>query len=268
MRITNTFLLILFVSFALGSCNTYQKALKSEDNKLKYDLAEQYYETEDYRRAKNLFEQLQPIYRGKPQAERITFFYANCLFQTKSYITAAYQFESFTKAYPKSQKLEEAYYMMALSYSKVSPVYSLDQKDTYEALNKLQEYINRYPESERLAEANVLVQELREKTERKAFEVAKQYHKIRDYKAAIKAIDNFIGDHPGTPYREEAMVVQFQSASTLALNSVYTKKEQRLKDAQAYYEDFVRSYPESSYLEECTKLYDEVGKEITTFAAN
>ena len=268
MRIPNTLLLIFLVAFFLSSCNPYQKALKSEDVKLKYDLAEQYYEAEDCRRAKNLFEQLQPKYRGKPQAERITFFYANCLFKTKSYITAAYQFESFTKAYPKSQKLEEAFYMMALSYSKVSPVYSLDQKDTYEALNKLQEYINRYPESERLAEANVLVQELREKTERKAFEVAKQYHKIRDYKAAINAIDNFIGDHPGTPYREEAMVVQFQSASILALNSVYTKKEQRLKAAQAYFKDFVRSYPESPYLEECTKLYDEVGKEITTFAAN
>ena len=268
MRISIFSFWVLLVAFTLVSCNSYQKALKSEDIKLKYDLAEQYYEDEDYRRAKNLFEQLQPKYRGKPQAERITFFYANCLYQTKSYITAAYQFESFTKAYPKSQKLEEAYYLMALSYSKVSPLYSLDQKDTYEALNKLQEYINRYPNSERLLEANTLVQSLREKTERKAFEVAKQYQKIRDYKAAIKAIDNFIGDHPGTPYREEAMVVQFQAASILALNSVYTKKEQRLKAAQTYYEDFKRAYPESSFLDECTKLFDEVGKEITTFAAN
>ena len=268
MRIFIPFLSIFSLAILLGSCNPYQKALKSEDVKLKYDLAEQYYEAEDYRRAKNLFEQLQPKYRGKPQAERITFFYAHCLFHTKSYITAAYQFESFTKAYPKSQKLEEAYYMMALSYSKVSPVFSLDQKDTYEALNKLQEYINRYPESERLAEANTLVRELREKTERKAFEVAQQYFKIRDYKAAIKAIDNFIGDHPGTPFREEAMVVQFKSASILAINSVFSKKEQRLKAAQTYYQDLLRAYPESLFLEECTKLYDEVGKEITTFAAN
>lgn len=259
---------LLFLAFCFVSCNTYQKALKSEDVKLKYDLAETYYESGDFRRAKSLFEQLQPKYRGKPQAERITFFYANCLYQTKNYITAAYQFESFTKAYPKSQKLEDAYYMMALSYSQVSPVFSLDQKDTHEALNKLQEYINRYPDSEKLAEANVLVKELREKTERKSFEVAKQYHKIRDYKAAIKAIDNFIGDHPGTPYREEAMVVQFRSASVLALNSVYRKKEQRLKAAQTYYEDFRRSYPESSFLDECTKLYDKVGKEITTFVSN
>jgi outer membrane protein assembly factor BamD len=266
MQKTISYFLILFVFFGLSSCNTYQKALKSDDIKLKYDLAEQYYNAEDYRRAKNLFEQLQPKYRGKPQAERITFFYANCLFQTKSYISSAYEFESFTKAYPKSQKLEEAYYMMALSYSKVSPVFSLDQKDTYEALNKLQEYINRYPESERLEEANNLVQGLREKTEHKAFEIAKQYHKIRDYKAAIKAIDNFIGDNPGTPYREEAMVVQFQSASILALNSVYRKKEERLKAAKNYYKEFKRAYPESSFLEDCDKLFDEVDKEITTFA--
>ena len=75
-------LLILFIT----SCGPYQKALKSEDTKLKYDLAEAYYDDGDYRRAKGLFEQLKPLYRGKPQSERITYFYANCLLNTRSYI--------------------------------------------------------------------------------------------------------------------------------------------------------------------------------------
>ena len=55
--------------------------------------------------------------------------------------TAAYEFESFTKAFPRSDKLEEAYYLIAYAYAEISPIYSLDQKDTEEALNKLQEYI-------------------------------------------------------------------------------------------------------------------------------
>ena len=257
-------LLILFMT----SCGPYQKALKSDDNKLKYDLAEAYYDEGDYRRAKGLFEQLKPLYRGKPQSERITYFYANCLLNTRSYITAAFEFESFTKAFPRSDKLEEAYYLIAYAYAEISPIFSLDQKDTEEALNKLQDYINRYPDSERLAEVNSIVEELLRKLERKSFENAKQFYTIRDYKAAIKAIDNFIGDFPGTPFREEAMFLQFRAASILAINSVFSKKNERLDTAVSYFDDFVRAYPESEFLDESISIMNDIDKEITTFAAN
>ena len=257
-------LLILFMT----SCGPYQKALKSDDIKLKYDLAEAYYDEGDYRRAKGLFEQLKPLYRGKPQSERITYFYANCLLNTRSYITAAFEFESFTKAFPRSDKLEEAYYLIAYAYAEISPIFSLDQKDTEEALNKLQEYINRYPDSERLAEVNGIVEELLRKLEKKSFENAKQFYTIRDYKAAIKAIDNFIGDFPGTPFREEAMFLQFRAASILAINSVFSKKNERLDTAVSYFDDFVRAYPESEFLDESISIMNDIDKEITTFAPN
>ena len=65
----------IFLSLIFFSCNEYQKVLKSEDVKLKYDLAEEFYENQDFRRASRLFEQIKPKYRGKPQGERITFFY-------------------------------------------------------------------------------------------------------------------------------------------------------------------------------------------------
>ena len=56
-KITSRSLIGLLILF-MTSCGPYQKALKSEDTKLKYDLAEAYYDEGDYRRAKGLFEQL------------------------------------------------------------------------------------------------------------------------------------------------------------------------------------------------------------------
>tara|TARA_B100000900_G_scaffold333088_1_gene294102 strand:+ start:249 stop:1058 length:810 start_codon:yes stop_codon:yes gene_type:complete len=266
-KITNRSLIGLLI-LLITSCGPYQKALKSEDTKLKYDLAESYYNEGDYRRAKGLFEQLKPLYRGKPQSERITYFYANCLLHTRSFIMAAYEFESFTKAFPRSDKLEEAYYMIAYAYAEISPIYSLDQKDTEEALTKLQEYINRYTDSERMVEVNSTVERLLRKLERKSFENAKQFFTIRDYKAAIKAIDNFIGDFPGTPFREVAMFIQFRAASILAINSVFLKKEERLESAVSYFDDFVRAYPESEFLDESISIMNDIEEEITTFATN
>ena len=67
-------ILLLFSVFLFFSCNEIQKLLRNEDVKIKYEMAEKYYENEEWRRASNLFEQISPKYRGRPQAERITFF--------------------------------------------------------------------------------------------------------------------------------------------------------------------------------------------------
>ena len=180
----------LLVFFLTVSCNDYQKLLRSEDVAEKYKAAEEYYDNEEWRRASNLFEQISPKYRGKPQAERITFFYANSLLNTKNYLTAAFKFEEFVKAYPMSQKVEEAAYLAAFCYYKQSPTFTLTQEKTKEAIEKLQEFINFYPNSEKLSDASDLVQELRIKKEKKAFEIAKQYNKIRDYKSAIIVLNS------------------------------------------------------------------------------
>ena len=83
------------------------------------------------------------------------------------YYTAAYQLERFKDAYPKSEKAEEAFFLSAKSSYFLSPVYSKDQKETIEAIEKLQLFINKYPDSEYLAEANQLIKELDFKLEKK-----------------------------------------------------------------------------------------------------
>ena len=103
-----------FVFFT--NCNEYQKILNSDDNNRKYKAAEEYYNNGEYRRANRLLEQLVPAYRGKPQAERLVFFFADSYFQTGNFYLASYQFESFIKSFPKSQKLEEASFFAAKSH--------------------------------------------------------------------------------------------------------------------------------------------------------
>ena len=119
-----------------------------------------------------------------------------------------------------------------------------------------------------MVEVNSVVEKLLRKLERKYFENAKQFYTIRDYKAAIKAIDNFIGDFTGSHFREEAMFFQFRAASILAINSFFSKKEERLDSAASYFDDFVRAYPESEFLGESISIMIDIEKEITTFAAN
>jgi len=103
-------------------------------------------------------EQIVPIYRGKPQAEPLMYRYANTFYNLEDYYLAGYQFERFVVSYPKSDSLEMAAYKSAKSYYELSPRYSLDQKDTYIALEKLQGFVDNYPESEYRTGCNDMVQ--------------------------------------------------------------------------------------------------------------
>jgi outer membrane protein assembly factor BamD len=87
--------------------------------------------------------------------------FSQAYYKTEQYL-AGYQFESFASGYPKSEKVQEAAYLGPKSYS-MSPIYSLDQTDTYKAIDKLQAFIDTYPNSEYLSEANETVRVLQEK---------------------------------------------------------------------------------------------------------
>ncbi len=261
---------LLFFSIALvvlSSCNEYQKVLKETDVKAKYDLAQRYYDEKDFKRANRLFEQIAPKYVGKPQGERVMFFHANSYFGIKDYNFAGYQFERFLKSYPQSDKVMEASFLGAKSYFMLSPKYSLDQTDTDKALQKLQNFINTYPDSEFMEEANAMAKELTTKKERKAFEIGKQFNKISKFdlsflKPAISAIDNFITENPGSIYTEEALFIKFEASTNYAMNSYETKQIERLENAKAAYNTLMKNYPETKFKKDANNLLSNIEKEL------
>jgi len=257
--------LIFAILLLFTNCSEYQKLLNNIDPNVKYKAAEKYYNAGEYRKANRLFEQITPTFRGKPQAQRVIFFYANTYFQLKDYNLAAYQFESFVKSYPKSDRIQEATYLAAKSYYMLSPKYSLDQQDTNKAIDKLQIFLDNYPNSEFSEEANTLIAELQVKIEKKFFEISKQYFTIRDYKAAMNSFDNFLNDYPGTQLKEDALYHKFLSNYELALNSIFTKKEERLKSAQEIANTLLRYFPETLYMEDLDKKSEKIEKELNQF---
>lgn len=266
-------LISLFVLVLLfGSCSDYQKALKNEDVKAKYELAEKFYNEEDYRRASRLLEQIAPKYIGKPQGERVLFFYANSLYHTKRYNDSGYQFERFVKSYARSEKVPEALFLGAKSYYLLSPKYSLDQTDTDKALLKLQNFINTYPNSEFMDEANKIAKELTSKKEKKAFEIGKQFAKLGEFYqldysvSAIAALDNFVADNPGSIYREDALYYKIEATSNLALNSTLNKKEERLNDAKEAYNNLKKYFPETKYAKKADNLMGKIDKELKNYS--
>ena len=258
-------LYILLISILFISCSEFQKTLKSDDTAAKFELANELYETGKWNKSFRLSDQILQKYRGKPQAEKLTFIHAMCSYEMGDYYIASYHLDKFTDIYPQSEKAEEASFLSAKGYYFNSPVYSKEQKETVEAIEKLQLFINEYPNSQYLAEANKLVKELDFKLEKKAFEIAKQYNLIRDYKASIKSFNNFLLEFPGATLRSEAYYYRFDSAYNLAILSVDYLKEERIKEANSYYKALLKAYPNSVYLEDAARMNEELKQELNTF---
>lgn len=248
---------------SLQSCSEYQKVLKNEDVKAKYDMAETFYEAKDYKRANRLLEQIAPKYIGKPQGERVMFFLANSYYKLGDYNTGGYQFERFIKSYPKSDKGTQAAFLGAKCYYELSPRYSLDQTDTNKALLKLQNFINAYAESEYFAEANTMAQELTRKKERKAYEILKQYNKLGEFnfemiQSAVAASENFVSDFPGSIYREDALFIKADALTHRAMNSFEVLQEERLTNAKNAILSLKKQYPDSKFQDDISKLMEKI----------
>jgi len=260
-KIKNLIFILLFTT-TFFSCSEYQKVLNKGNIQDQYKMATKMYEAQKYSKAIQLFEKITPSYRAKPQMERIQYMVAQSHYNTKQYSLAAYYFDKFVKNYPKSSKAEEAAYLSAYSYYKASPRYSLDQKDTHEALNAMQNFIFKYPTSDKIVEANKTIKELTFKLEKKAFEIAKQYYKIQDYISAVTAFDNFLADYLGSSLKEDAMYYKFKAAYELGINSYITKKEERLKNAIKAEERLERNFSKSNYLDEIKKLKEDLKNQL------
>ena len=262
------YIYIVLIILGFSSCSEYQKAIKSEDLTVKFDEASKLYEKGKYYKALTLFEQMAPSFRGKPEAEKMFYMFSQSYYKTKQYYLSGYQFESFAAGFPKSDNIEEASYLGAKSYTMLSPVYSLDQTDTEKAIEKLQSFIDAYPNSKYLPEANVVVKSLREKMEKKAFENAYGYNKISDFKSALIALDNFIIDYPGTPYKEKALFYKLDSAYQLAINSVPAKMEERLSVAKAAHATLLKFNSNTEYKQKADDMLARINTDLNNFQNN
>lgn len=254
--------LIIITFLVLGACSKYQKLLKSTENEKKYEMAIMYFEKSDYYRAMQLFEQLNMIYRGTSKAEQLNYYMAYCYYNQDEYIMASYYFKRYAKSFPNTDRAQECLYMSAYCQYLMSPIYSLDQTSTYEAIKELQLFINMYPQSERVEKANNLIDDLRAKLEKKAFEIAELYYKMEDYQAAITSFENVLKDFPDTEYKEIILFYTMKSYYDYAIKSIEEKKEERFTRAVELYQTLIYSFPETEYMKNAKSLYENSLNEL------
>jgi len=251
-------LLVIVIVLMSASCSKFQKILNdNSDAGTKYAAAVEYYEKGDYYKALRLFEDLRSRFRGTPKDEQLNYYIAHCYYQEKDYVLGSHYFNKFAKDFPKSVNAEEAKYMSAFCYYKDSPRTSLDQNTTMEAIKEFQVFIDMYPNSNRIAECNELLDILRGKLERKDFDNAYLFYKIGDYQASVIALENVLDEYPETNKKEEILYTILKARYTYASKSIEYKQKERFELTKEAYEKLVKEFPESQYLKEAKSIYQK-----------
>lgn len=250
---------IVFV-LLLSSCGDYNKIVKSTDYEFKYKKSLEYYEAGEFVRSSTLLKELLNIYRGTSRADKVYYYYAKSQFGMKDNMMAGHYFKTLVKEFPRSEYAEESQFMVGYCFYLDSPNPRLDQQVSQNAIDALQLFINLYPKSTRVEEANRLIIELRDKLVYKSYVSGKLYYDLKNYKAAVVALSSSLKDFPDTKYREELMYMLVKAKYLLAVNSVEEKKRERLSSALDEYFTFVDEFPESKFRKEVERYYSTTAK--------
>ena len=281
------FIALIAASMVLLSCSEFNQVVKSDDYAKKLEVANEYYEkgmkpkmkkfrnepklksNGEFRLNTNyllhsvtLYEQIYQRMPKSGEGELAYFRIGKAYYHAEDYYMAGYYLGSFTQRFPVSVKCQEALFTSAMCSVNNSPEFSLDQQDTELAINDLQQFINRYPDSELVDSCNKIMDRLRFKLERKDFEGVKQYAKTEDYRAAVASSLSFLETHPRSTFKEEAWFILVKNSSLLAKNSIDTKKRERVEEAIERCHTFAAEFPTSDYREAVLDLQRELEKEL------
>ncbi len=257
----------------LSACNSYNNVLRAEDYEYRYEAAKEYYAAGQYTRCYQLLEDMVLMLKGTDKGEECLYMLAMCYYNLHDYETSSLYLDKYFKTYPKGTYTELARFFSGKASYLDSPDSRLDQTSTLAAIQRLQEYLEFYPYSERREEVNDMIYQLQNKLAEKEYDAAKLYYNLgnyvgncvyggNNYEACIITAENTLKNYPYTVYREELIMLVLRSRYRLALNSVDEKVEERYRSTIDEYYGFKNEFPESKYMKEADQIFRHCSEKV------
>ena len=260
MRTAKILALVAVVSIVTSCASYYETVMRSTDVDFKYEAAFDYYNKGKFRRSAEVFESLILLMQGLPQEDTVQYYTALSNYKMRDYITAESNFDKFINVFPRSPFTEEAKFLRIKCLYEGTYRYELDQVPTRKAMTVIGEFMYENPSSPHFDECNAMMDEFKERLDKKSFESAKLYYTIEDYQAAHYALKNVLKENSDNIYREDVLYLTALASYMYAYNSVAEKQKERYLVFVDDYYNFVGEYPESSKRKELDGYYEKAQK--------
>ena len=251
--------ILLLAGLAFQACKSqYDLILESNDTDAKYAAAFDYFNKGKYTKSAQLFESLSLLVGGTAREDTVQYYWGLSNYSMGDYYTAETNFSKFISTYPYSPLAESAEFLRVDCLYKATLRYELDQTPTYAAMNAISAYMINNPESPNKDICRHMLEDLGERLDRKAYENARLYYKMEDYKASRVAFKNILKEDADNVYREDILYYSAMSSYKYAENSYANKQKERFLIFMDDYLNFIGEYPDSHYRKELDNLYEKV----------
>ena len=173
-----------------------------------------------------------------------------------SYVYALNEYREFLSFYPTNSRTDYAQFKLASVHFEQMSGPGRDQKETKDAIQEFQIFVDRYPNSSLLKEAQQKLREAKDRLDDSEFGVGAFYLHIRWYPGAVKRLKDLLQADPGYTRKD---AVYFNLAE--ALEKSDTKGEGKA-EALPYYQRLVDEFESSQYLEEAKRRVERLKNEV------
>lgn len=260
-------IITLLAAVTLTSCGQYNKILKSTNYEYKYEAAKNYFAKGQYSKAATLLNELITIMKGTANAEESLYMLGMSYYNQKDYQTAAQTFIQYYTSYPRGVYAELARFQAGKSLYLDTPEPRLDQTSTYQAIQQLQTFMEYCPNSSKKQEVQDMLFALQDKLVLKELYSSRLYFNLgnyqgNNYQSCVITAQNALKDYPYTRYREELSILILRAKYEMAIYSIEEKKIDRYRETVDEFYAFKNEFPESKYLKEAEKIFNESQKVI------
>lgn len=237
--LTIIFLTIVFFSGCSSSVDTSQFTAEEYFN---YALG--LYNDEDYEVAVKEFQNITLQFPGSAVYDDAQYYLGMTYFQREQFLLAAYEFSKLIRNTQASPFVQDSQFMLAESYYQLSPPYPLEQAYTRKAIEEFQAFIDFFPSSTKVDEAEKKIVTLNNKLAEKEYQSAVIYEKMEFERAAIKYYDQVAEMYHDTKFAPLALYNKIK----------IEVKKGMINEALADISTFLSRYPDDANAREIQQL--------------
>ena len=263
------FLPLLLVALLLSCKSQFDTLLSGNDSDAKFKAAFEYFNAKKYNKAAQLFESLSMVTNGTARDDTVQYYWGLSNYRFKDYYTAETNFTKFLTNYPASPFSDEARFLRIDCLYRNTLRYELDQTPTRAAIAAIEQYLSEMPFTNvHIGACQAMLADLEGRLDRKAFEGARLYYKMEDYKASRVAFRNILKEDSENIYREDILYYTAMSSYNYAYHSVPSKRKDRYLTFVDDYLNFIGESPDSKYRRELDVMYKRALKALGRYSGS
>jgi len=160
---------------------------------------------------------------------------ADSYYMQGDYYLAEPAYQKFSELYPLSPETPRADFYLALSYFHETLKVPQDHTNTESADDAFRKFIAKYPDHPAVPTAEEKIRHLDDLLAKKELYIIEFYFRTDHFMSSIRRIDEFIANHPDTPYVPKALLIKGRSYM----------EEEAFEKARKTFEELVKKYGDS-----------------------